>query len=161
MSTKAIAEPEKELRFTRSSQAQLFFLIAVFCVAITVCSLFYSYINWGASDYTLKTYFWVYLLPLIPAAILIKIAMHCVRYAYIILSPLGIEIFPFVKPEDNLQVIYWSQIDHVEFDYDIMTLHFDAEESSGVVVSLAPIQKKQWKLLEHAVHARIKEIKGE
>lgn len=153
--SKALAEPEKELRFTRSAQAQQFALLAAFCIAASVCTFFCAYLNWGPQDYTLKNYWWVSLLPLIPAFFFLRLAFRCVKHAYIILSPLGIEVFPFYKPEKNLQVIYWAQIHHATFQDEKMFLHFNKERSGGIVTTLRPIRKQRWPLLQQAVEGRL------
>jgi hypothetical protein len=70
---------------------------------------------------------------------------------------MGIEIFPIRKPETNLNLIYWTEIDSFEIDEDqkILKLHRDAEKTSGVVVSLSPILVRQRSLLEKVLAGRL------
>jgi hypothetical protein len=155
MPTKSVAEPEKEIRFTRSAQAALFFFLGIICTMICIGTLFNQYINWGPWHADFKAYWWMCLIALIPAALFIRIGIHCIRHAYIILTPMGIELFPFWKPQKNLQVIFWSDIDHAAFSGDTMTLHYNQEETAGVVTSLKPIGKLNYPLLEKAIAGRL------
>jgi hypothetical protein len=156
LNNKSIAEPEKEIRFTRSAQASFFLFLGIISTMICIGTLFNEYVNWGPWHADFKAYWWLSLIALIPAAIFFRIGIHCVRHAYIILTPLGVEIFPFWKPEKNLQVIFWSDIDHADFSGNNMKLHFNKEETAGVVTSLKPISKKNHSLLEIAISGRLK-----
>lgn len=152
---KEIVEPEKEVRFTRSSQATLFFFLGILCLMVSIGTLFNEFVNWGPTHSDFKAYWWLSLIPLIPAALFFRIGVHCVRHAYIIFTPMGIEIFPFWKPEKNLQVVFWSDIDHADFVANQMILHYNAEETGGVVTSLYPIGKQNYPLLKKAINGRI------
>lgn len=154
-SNKTIAEPEKEIRFTRSAQATLFFLLAILCVVICISSLFCIYVNWGPWHYDFKENWWISLLALIPAIGFLRIGVHCIRHAYIILTPMGVEIFPLLKPQKNLQVIFWSDIDHIELDRSLLKIHYNPEESAGIILSLKPISKSHYPLLKKAITGRI------
>ncbi|MDB4754814.1 hypothetical protein OAF84_06000, partial [Akkermansiaceae bacterium] len=102
---------------------------------------------------------WMPLPFLVLAWLLARVALHCTRHAYIILTPMGIEIFPLLKPEKNLNLIYWTELDHADFSEDLTLakLHRDAEESSGAVLSLKPILAKQRPLLKKALEGRLAE----
>ena len=153
--TKAVAEPEKEIRFTRSAQATFFLILTVLCIVLCISSLFCIYVNWGPWHYDFKENWWMSLLALIPALIFFRIAVHCIRHAYIILTPMGVEIFPLIKPQKNLQVIFWSDIDHVEIDRSLLKIHYNAEETAGIILSLKPISKSNYPLLDKAILGRI------
>jgi len=153
---KEVTEPEKEIRFTRSTQGTLFFFLGIFCTMLCIGTLFNEYVNWGPWHASFKAYWWLSLIPLIPAALFFRLGVHCVRHAYIILTPMGVEIFPFWKPEKNLQVIFWSDIDHSEFTENRMILHYNKEETGGVVTSLNPIGKRNYPFLQKAINGRLK-----
>ena len=152
---KSVTEPEKEIRFTRSSQASTFFFLAIISTMLCIGTLFNEYINWGPWHADFKAYWWLSLIALIPAAIFLRIGIHCIRHAYIILTPMGIEIFPFWKPQKNLQVIFWSDIDHAEFKGSDLILHYNKEETAGIVSSLKPIGKLNYSLLQKAIRGRL------
>lgn len=146
---KPLAEPEKELRFTRGAQAQGYFIAAAVAFAgavVFVCVLGHPSVSW--------------LLPVTAAvagAAFLRVALRCARHAYLILTPMGLELFPWRKPEEYLEVLFWSEIDSAEFsdEGDLMTLHFNAEKSAGLVISLAPVSENRRELLRKAVVGRM------
>ncbi|BDS06546.1 hypothetical protein NT6N_15860 [Oceaniferula spumae] len=150
---KSIAEPEKELRFTRAAQAPLFFALSVGVFAATVAVFILSTQDWGMDDPPLKGWWWLCVIGLVLCYLFIRLGLRCTRHAYIILSPLGVEIFPFFNAAKNLQVVYWSQVADAEFTPDAknMVLHFTEEKKSGVIASLKPIPEGRRHLLEEAV----------
>jgi len=152
---KSIAEPEKELRFTRARQATLFFFLTAFCLMLTIGTLFCAFLNLGWTDYYFQKNWYYALTALIPAFIFLRTAFHCIRHAYIILTPMGIEIFPFFKPKKNLQIIFWQEIDSSEIQDENLILHNNSEKTSGTIITLKPLTEKQIPLLEKAITARL------
>ncbi|MGB0774496.1 MAG: hypothetical protein ACPG32_00315 [Akkermansiaceae bacterium] len=150
---KSIAEPEKELRFTRAAQAPLFYVLAAIVFAACVAVFILSTQDWGNEGAKLAGWWWVCIPGLALCYLLIRLGLRCTRHAYIILSPLGVEIFPFFNAAKNLQVIYWSQVADAEFspDAENLVLHFTEEKKSGVIASLKPIPEGRRYLLEEAV----------
>ncbi|MGC6425612.1 MAG: hypothetical protein ACON5H_01295 [Akkermansiaceae bacterium] len=150
---KEVAEPHKELRFTRAGQAQGFFVAGAILLAITV----FLALTWLLGHPSLR--WWMASLPLIGGIILIRLALHCTRHAYLILTPLGIEVFPLWKPENNLLLLYWTEIVDAEVSEEkqLLQLHRNREKTSGVVVTLKPILKRQQMLLSKAIKGRIAE----
>lgn len=150
---RAVAEPEKELRFTRAAQAPLFFALAVVAFAGFVAVFILSTQDWGMSEPLLAGWWWLCVPLLLICYGMFRVGMRCVRHAYIILSPLGVEIFPFLSPRKNLQVIYWSQVADAELTPGArqLVIHFNEEKKSGVIASLKPIPEQHRYLLEEAV----------
>jgi hypothetical protein len=106
------------------------------------------------------TFTWWMALPfLVLAAILTKVSAHCARHAYLILTPLGLEIFPLIKPRKNLNLVYWTQIKDAEFDEELtaLKLHFNEDQSAGIILSLKPILTKKRPLLKKALEGRLAE----
>ena len=154
---KPVEEPHKELRFTRAGQAMQFAILGAVLGGASIAMLL---LNLIPSDPILA--WWWPFVPLPFAALLFHLAYRCVRHAYIILTPLGIEIFPFFKARENLQVFYWSQIADAEVNLrDQLVLHFNQERTSGVVASLAPIPSRRRDLLAHAIDGRMDERDAE
>lgn len=145
---KAVAEPEKELRFTRARQGYV--LLSLSAVLLSTGLTLFATSTAPASPEGL----WI---PALPCTLLglglIFPALRCIRHAYLILSPLGIEIFPFFRPEKNLQIIYWSEISHAEINAQLtrLIIHTNAERTAGVIASLSPIRKNRRTLLERAI----------
>jgi len=152
-----VVEPEKELRFTRSAQAIVFYVISVIGFAVSMGVFILSTQDWGMGGPILDGWQWLCLPGLLFTAIFFRMGLKCTRHAYLILNPLGIEIFPFYKPEKNLQILYWSEIEEAEVDLEKqqLVLHFSKDQTSGVVVSLSPIPKRQQSLLKKAVLGRM------
>jgi len=149
-----VQSPEKELRFTRSGQAVGFWIAAAVCGSVVVTLL--ACAVYRAENPELPHPAWV-ILPLALAFLLIKQAMRMTRHAYLILTPLGIEVFPFFKPMDGMRLITWQEIAAAEISPDLkcLTLHHDREKSSGIYLSLVPIRKDRRSLLAKAVSARV------
>ena len=157
---KALLNPEQELRFTRVAQAIPLLVVAAILggVTITICATtYYRDINPELPHLS-----WA-ILPLIPAGLLVKLALRMARHAYLILTPLGVEVFPLFRPETGMRVVYWEEIDSIECDDALtwMMLHFDAQKTCGVHLSLRPIPRTKRELLAHAVRERITDGEGE
>lgn len=148
---KQVTEPRKELRFTRAGQAQGFFIAGAVCFALAAfilitCVMGHPSFHW-----------WMFFPPLILGIFSIRLALHCTRHAYLILTPLGIEIFPLRKPEDNLLLIYWSEIDSAAIEDSHLKIHRNREQTSGVIVSLKPILEKQRSYLKKSIQGRMQD----
>ena len=150
---KEVAEPHKELRFTRSAQGRLFFLLGAACLTIAI------FLAAASLTAGLEYPLWWAAFPLVPALPCFLLAYHCIRHAYLILTPLGVELFPFINPRQNLQVLYWSEIDHAEVSDDLrsLTIHFNAERTSGIKATLSPIVASKRPLLARAIEGRMAE----
>lgn len=149
-----VLEKEKELRFTRSGQAVVFWIAAaVFAAAcvILVSISFHRYEN-----PRLPHAAWA-LVPMCFAMGVGRLAYRLTRHAYLILTPLGIEVFPFFRPASGMQSVFWSEIHAVEADEKEkrLTLHFNAEKSAGIHLSLRPVEAKRRELLIRAVLGRV------
>ena len=149
-----IQSPEKELRFTRSGQAGLFWMVAAVSATVGITMLatsIYRDINpdlphpaWAA-------------VPLVLALVMARVAVWLTRHAYLILTPLGIEIFPFFRPAAGMRLVTWQEINHAEVDEKStrLTLHHDPEKTSGIHLSLTPIRADRRSLLAKAVLGRL------
>lgn len=149
-----IQSPEKELRFTRSGQAALFWVGAAVLASVGITMLatsIYRDIN------PLLPHPALALLPLSLAAAMARMAVGLTRHAYLILTPLGIEIFPFFRPAEGMRLVLWQELDHAEVDENTtrLTLHHDAGKTSGIHLSLTPIRIERRTLLAKAVIGRL------
>ena len=148
---KNISEPHKEIRFTRGAQASFFAILAAISAGGSVFLLIFSL----ETDNTTLSYLWA-LAPLPLCPIFFHLSLRCVRHAYLIMTPLGIEIFPFFKPRKNLRVVYWAEISHAEVDNtNRLVIHFSGEPPSGIVASLKPLLPQQRHLLAKALQGRM------
>lgn len=148
---KSVVEPHKELRFTRAAQAQTFWISGAVFLALAVLLT----VTWATGHPSFS--WWMPLLPLAITGLFFRLALHCTRHAYLILTPLGVEIFPLRDPAKNLHLIYWTEVQGADFNESLTTLkiHHDQEKTSGVVLSLTPILETQRPLLKKAIEGRL------
>jgi hypothetical protein len=149
-----LQSPEKELRFTRSRQAVAFWLaaavMAMACIVILAASFH------RAENPELPHPAWA-LVPLAAAVVFVRSAVRLTRHAYLILTPLGIEIFPFFRPASGMQLVSWQEVCAMDTDAALnrLTLHHNAEKTSGIHLSLRPIRGDRRHLLVEAVRRRL------
>ena len=147
-----VAEPQKELRFTRAGQALTFAILAAVCFMAAL--VFFLLAPYRPDHPVLPNPAWG-LVPLGLALGCLRIAWHCARHAYILLSPIGVEVFPFFRPGANMQVIPWAQIVAADVDDSRLTLHFNPEKTAGIHLSLSPLAKDRRELLAKAIGGRL------
>jgi len=147
-----VTEPHKELRFTRAAQAVPFWVTAAISAACAILLVSISFHR--AENPALPHPAWA-LLPALICWAAVRTALHCTRKAYLILSPLGVEIFPLFRPIKGMQMIPWGQIDSVEVGRYLITLHFDDSQSFGIHLTLSPIPKAKRPLLAKALTGRL------
>ncbi|MBQ64316.1 MAG: hypothetical protein CL957_04855 [Euryarchaeota archaeon] len=148
---KTISEPHKEIRFTRGAQASFFAILAAASGGSSIFLLIFS-LNTGTTP---LASLWA-LAPASISLIFFRLSLRCIRHAYLIMTPIGIEIFPFFKPQDNLRVIYWSEISQVEIDQtNRLLIHLSGEPPSGIIASLKPLLPRQRDLLAEAIGGRM------
>ena len=148
-----IQSPEKELRFTRSGQAVLFWLAAAVFVTAALTLLATS--PYREINPLLPHPTWA-LVPLAVAVISARLAWRLTRHAYLILTPLGIEIFPFFRPVAGMTLVSWQEVYALEVNATRtrLTIHHDASKTSGIHLSLRPIRADRRDLLIKAVTGR-------
>ena len=147
-----VAEPAKELRFTRAGQAAGFWIAAA--ALVMAAMVFFLLTPHRAENPELPHPAWG-LVPLTLAAGFVRLAWRCTKHAYLLLSPVGVEVFPLFRPETTMQVIPWQQIHSAEIAPTRLTLHFNAEKSAGIHLSLSPIARDRRELLAKAIRGRI------
>ena len=97
------------------------------------------------------------LVPLALAVLAARTAASLTRHAYLILTPIGIEIFPFFRPAAGMRLVVWQEVDAAEVDAaaTLLTLHHDAAKTSGIHLSLKPIRADRRRLVAQAVIGRV------
>ncbi len=156
MTGNSIQSPEKELRFTRSAQGAVFWLASACMVGVAI-TLAASAVHRPANP-ELPHPAWA-LVPLAIASLCAHLGQWLTRHAYLILTPLGIEIFPFFRPSKGMRMVYWHEIHDAEIDAraTLLTLHHNAEKTAGIHLSLRPIPAARRTLLARAVMGRIRQ----
>ena len=149
-----VSFPEKELRFTRSAQAVIFWMLSAVFLATAVTLLASAVFR--SINPLLPHPMWA-LLPLILFWILARLAIRLTRHAYVILTPLGVEIFPFFRPAAGMQMVGWQEIHSAEVNarQTVLTLHYNGAKNAGLHLSLRPICADRRSLLAKAVLGRL------
>ena len=149
-----VAQPHQELRFTRARQAVGFWLAAAVAAAAGLTLI--GVACYRHIDPNLPHAAWA-LPPLALAVGLARLALRCTRRAYLILTPLGVEIFPFFRPADGMRLVSWQEIAAVETDpsHRRLTLHYNREKTAGVHLSLRPFPVDRRELLLKALQGRV------
>jgi len=150
-----VAAPEKELRFTRSGQAHGFWFAAMILVAVAIAI---AVAGSGRLTEPDRIHPGWAVAPMVAAWLSARLAIRLTRHAYLILTPIGIEVFPFFRPADGMRMIAWSEIADAEADERMrwLTLHFDAGKTSGVHLTLRPLREPLRPLLVDAVLGRVR-----
>ena len=159
MSAPGEPAPARELRFTRSGQAVTFWLLAAVAAAVAVTLAATSI--YRADNPELPHPAWA-LVPLALAGLAVRLAAGMTRHAYLILTPLGIEILPLVRPAAGMRLVVWQEVAVAEADaaLTVLTLHHDAAKTSGIHLSLKPIRADRRALAARAVIGRVGERPG-
>jgi hypothetical protein len=141
----SIASPEKEARFTRAAQGRMWLVLAALHGAIALGLIVLATQGTELEAPRLQGCGWTAAFPLLASWAMFRLGVRCVRHAYLIFTPLGVEIFPLL----------WSEVHSLECSLPLqrLTIHFTAEKSSGVMVSLAPILPAQRELLRILVES--------
>ena len=149
----SLASPEKEVRFTRAGQGRALMVVAALMLALSLGLWVLATQGTEFEPPRLQGYLWTALLPLPVAWWLTRLAVRCIRHAYLIFTPLGLEIFPLFRPDKSMQLLVWSGIAGLEWDEPgrKLVLHFNEEKSAGVIVALTPILPAQRELLRTLV----------
>lgn len=148
----SIAEPHKELRFTRAGQGTGFGIAGA--IAIMAGITLFAIGPYRGINPALPHPAWG-ILPLLAGLLLMRTAVRCARHAYILLTPIGVEIFPFFRPQANMQVIPWAQIAAADIDDSQLTLHFSMDKTAGIHLSLKPLRPARRELLARAIRGRL------
>jgi hypothetical protein len=142
------AAPFKELRFTRARQAVTFVIAGV--VLLGVAGALYYLWWWHRPDRP----GWMGLAVLVPMVLSwasLRTAARLARHAYLLLSPIGIEIFPFFRPAQNMQLVSWTEIQHAEVTPGHRLLKLDLTGGGGIFLTLAPLRPAARALLAKAI----------
>jgi hypothetical protein len=109
------------------------------------------YVWWQRLEH--RPSWWLSLLPLLPAGWCFWMTARLARHAYVLLSPLGIEIFPLFRAEERLQLIPWSEVAQAGVDAprQWLTITLAGYEDAKVLVSLAPMDERVRPLLAAAI----------
>jgi hypothetical protein len=143
----APSTPFKELRFTRSRQAVTFVIAGVVFLCAAGALLLW-WLQWVDRPR------WLWLAALVPLALAwgcLRAAVLMTRHAYLLLSAIGVEIFPLFRPSQNMQLVSWTEIEHAEVSADHRLLTLCLAGGGKIFISLDPVKHTTRPLLARAV----------
>lgn len=149
-----VRSPEQEIRFTRSGQAMLFVGLGVFFFCCCLALLVLNTSGFTEEPPVLNSFWWA-AIPFPFMMLSLWTAFWLTRHAYLILSPLGVEIFPFFQPAKNFRVVHWSEIEGALLDEDKDTLVLDLLGGSKIFLTTKPIRKDRRPLLKRAIEGTL------
>ncbi len=144
---------QKEIRFTRNAQAVHFFMLALLFLCLGVTLYLVSLDVWTVSQEPLLQGSWYGLLTLPFIAGFTAAGIHLAKHAYMIFSPVGIELFPFFFPSKNMEVLYWSEVQDVGFtpDEKMLEITMTGEPERKVFIATAPLNRASRDLLGRTI----------
>ena len=142
---------ERELRFTRNRAGALLTGSAFLLIAIAG---FLQLAGHGTITPYLPAPLWaMQAAAVVPAVLFLYLGLRCLKHAAVIVTPLGVEILPFVRPRHTMRWHLWQQICSAERDGTRLTLRL--ADGTNAVIGMAPLTAASRDMLVHAVQARL------
>lgn len=145
----------RELRFTRSRQAVVMLAVGIGFVLMSVALLVMNK-QWENHP---PAWWWT-LLPLPPACAFLWLAWQHLRRPYLVLSRIGIEIYPFLLPAQNMNLVLWQEIASAEVQQEdtMLALTLANFEDAKIFVTLRPMAERQRPLLAQAIRGVMQSV---
>ncbi len=136
-----------ELRFTRSRQAMKMLAVGLVFWLASAALMATSYHNFNH-----QSWWWV-LVPAVPALVFCWLSWSHLRHPYLVLTRVGLEIYPFFLPSRNMNLILWQQIARTEVTASppLLTLIRADQEDGKIFITLDPLQPTQRRFLGRAL----------
>ena len=145
-----------ELRFTRSRQAMKMLAVGLVFWLASVALMATAYHNFNHQSW------WWAVVPAVPALLFCWLAWSHLRHPYLVLTRVGLEIYPFFLPSRNMNLILWQQIARTEVTTSppLLTL-IRADQADGkIFITLDPLQPTQRRFLSRALEG-VQEMREE
>lgn len=142
---------ERELRFTRNRSGAILVTAGFLLIAIAA---FLQLTGYDTITPYLPAPLWVMqAVALVPAVLCLYLGSRCLKYAAVIVTPLGVEILPFLRPSRTMRWYLWQQINSADRKGGHLNLHL--ADGSTVSISLRPMTRASRNMLVHAVRQRV------
>ena len=89
----------------------------------------------------------------VPAVLCLAAGHRCLKHAAVIVTPVGVEILPFLRARRAMQWFFWQQIRSADREGGRLNLRL--ADGSTVAVSLRPMTSASRDMLVHAVRQRV------
>lgn len=143
---------QQEIRFTRNAQAAHFFVLALVFLCVGMALYFLSLDLWKTEGPVFEqSWYGLLMLPLVGLAI--WAGVHLAKHAYMIFSPVGIELFPFFHPSKNMQVLYWQEVEDLAITPDgkMLEVTLLSEGEHKIFIATAPMRQNSRELLAKTI----------
>ncbi|PNC39198.1 hypothetical protein CXU10_03975 [Akkermansia muciniphila] len=142
---------ERELRFTRNRAGSVL-LAAGFLLIATAA--FLQLTGYDTITPYLPAPLWaMQAAALVPAVLCLIAGSRCLKHAAVIVTPVGVEILPFLRARRAMQWCFWQQI--CSADRKGGRLNLRLTDGSTVAVSLHSMTAASREMLVHAVRQRV------
>lgn len=146
---------ERELRFTRNRTGAILMAAGFLLIAVAA---FLQLTGWDTITPYLPAPLWaMQAAALAPSLLCLYAGSRCLKYAAVIVTPLGVEILPFLQPRRTMQWHLWQQIRSADRKGARLFLHL--ADGSTVAVNLRSMTAASQNLLVHAVSQRLNSLK--
>lgn len=95
---------------------------------------------------------------LVPAVLCLAAGCRCLKHAAVIVTPVGVEILPFLRARRTMQWFFWQQIRSADREGGRLNLRL--ADGSTAAVSLRPITAASRDMLAHAVRQRVNTLQS-
>ena len=95
---------------------------------------------------------------LVPAVLCLAAGRRCLKHAAVIVTPVGVEILPFLRARRAMQWFFWQQIRSADREGGRLNLRL--ADGSTVAVSLRPMTSASRDMLAHAVRQRVNTLQS-
>lgn len=145
---------ERELRFTRNRAGARLLAAGLLLIAVAV---FLQLTGHDViSPYLPAPLPLMQAAVLLPAALCLYLGWYCLKHAAVIVTPLGVEILPLLRPRKRMTWYIWQQIRSVECTEKTLALTLsDGIRANIRLGSLTPASRT---LLAHAVQTRLSSL---
>ena len=134
---------KRELRFTRNRSGAIL-TAAGFLLAATAA--FLQLTGYDTITPYLPAPLWaMQATALVPAVLCLAAGSRCLKHAAVIVTPVGVEILPFLRTQRTMQWFFWQQIRSADREGGRLNLRL--ADGSTVAVSLRPPAGTCWPML--------------
>lgn len=142
---------QRELRFTRNRAGALLLAAGILLV---VTAVFFQITGYDTiTPYLPAPLPVMQATALLPALLCLYLGRYCLKYAALIITPLGVERLPFLHPRRNMQWFVWQQILSTETDGRMVT--FRLRDATVHQISMSSMTMSSRTLLLHALKTRL------
>ncbi|MCM0685341.1 hypothetical protein [Akkermansia massiliensis] len=142
---------ERELRFTRNRAGSVLLAAGFLLIAIAA---FLQLTGYDTITPYLPAPLWaMQAAALVPAVLCLIAGSRCLKHAAVIVTPVGVEILPFLRPRRAMQWCFWQQIRAADRKGGRLNLRLT--DGSTVAVSLRSMTAASREMLVHAVRQRV------